>query len=91
MQEALVASSERNTIELKRKIAENREIQNKLDAELKCARRESDLLRRQLVVACGSKGHTFVTERESGVYGEKYIYCSECGVDWHRSGVFHNV
>ena len=30
-----------------------------------------------------NKGHEWITERESGMYGEKFTFCNKCGVDYY--------
>ena len=32
--------------------------------------------------------HKWITERESGIYGEKYTYCECCGID-HYNSYYH--
>ena len=30
-----------------------------------------------------NNGHNWVNEREEGLYGERYTFCSECGIDYY--------
>lgn len=35
-----------------------------------------------------NKEHVWVSEREGGIYGEKYTFCKECRIDYYRNS-FH--
>ena len=30
-----------------------------------------------------NNGHKMVNERDEGLYGERYTFCSECGIDYY--------
>lgn len=36
-----------------------------------------------------NNGHEWVTERESGPYGESFTFCKKCKIDYY-GGYFHN-
>ena len=46
--------------------------------ELKIIEEKINILEKERISKCD---HKWVTEREPGVYGEKYTYCEHCKVD----------
>lgn len=36
-----------------------------------------------------NNGHKWITERESGLYGENFTFCQQCKIDYY-GGYFHN-
>ena len=46
--------------------------------KLKIIEEKIKQLEKERVLKCS---HEWITERESGIYGEKYIYCKHCGVN----------
>jgi len=39
-----------------------------------------ELIKQELQTECGKIGHNFISELESGMYGETYTYCTNCQI-----------
>lgn len=50
----------------------------KLLYELKVIDEQIKVLEKERISKCN---HEWVTEREQGIYGEKYTYCKNCGIN----------
>ena len=60
------------------KLNELYDIKYRLLYELKKTEIKIKILEKERISKCN---HEWVTERESGMYGEKFTYCKNCGIN----------
>jgi len=71
-------------IELQELMQKQKEIKSEIEkfqSQLVLLKQKSNIIKNKIHNTCFNikDGHTMVTEREDGIYGELYTYCSRCG------------
>ena len=64
---------------------------NELESKLKRIRKEVKMTNVHIAQKCEEKHkeHKWVCEREPVLYGERYTFCSNCGVDYYDNSYLH--
>lgn len=75
---------------LKGKMLAKTVVQQILHKHLDTLRTDFVELRKEWRKCCDQKGHNFIRDTETGMYGESYHLCSVCGKDKHRDR-YHDV
>ena len=71
----------------------NNLVKEKLNLINKLKLLENDIKNKNYEIANHCKivnnGHKWITEREGGVYGEKFTYCKICKIDLYQNSFHH--